>query len=318
MELNRPAPSPHASRLGSRKPRKLGRPRLLIIGCGDVGLRIVSRLATRFRLIALTSTPERAPLLRAAGVVPVVGNLDQPASLRRLQGLAERVIHLAPPGNVGERDTRTRHLVAALGGVPRRAVYISTTGVYGDHGGRRIDETARLWPTNDRAVRRIDAERLMRSRLRAAVLRVPGIYAHDRLPLDRLRQKLPALADADDVYTNHIHADDLARIAIAALARGAAARVYNACDDDEMKMAEYFDRVADAFDLPHPPRLPREAMKAAVSPMMYSFMTESRRLANHRLKEELKIRLLFPTVATALATMRAEETIASRGPSRAG
>ncbi len=198
-----------------------------------------------------------------------------------------------------QRDTRTRHLVAALDGAPRsavtrRAVYISTTGVYGDHGGRRIDETARLWPANERAVRRLDAERLMRRRLRAAVLRVPGIYAHDRLPLDRLRQNLPALADADDVYTNHIHADDLARIAIAALLRGAAARVYNACDNDEMKMAEYFDVVADAFGLPHPPRLPRAELKAAVSPMMYSFMTESRRLSNRRLKEELKIRLLVP------------------------
>jgi nucleoside-diphosphate-sugar epimerase len=314
MELNRPAPSPHASRLGSRKPRKLGRPRLLIIGCGDVGLRIVSRLATRFRLIALTSTPERAPLLRAAGVVPILGDLDQRTSLRRLQGLAERLIHLAPPGNAGAHDTRTRHLVAALDGSPRRAVYISTTGVYGDHAGRRIDETARLRPANERAVRRIDAERHMRGRLRAAVLRVPGIYAHDRLPLDRLSQNLPALADADDVYMNHIHADDLARIAIAALARGAAARVYNACDDDEMKMAEYFDKVADAFGLPHPPRLPRAALKAAVSPMMYSFMTESRRLANRRLKDELHVRLLYPTVAAALETMRAVKTNGPGGP----
>jgi nucleoside-diphosphate-sugar epimerase len=314
MEFKWPAPSPHTSRLGRRKPRKLGRPRLLIIGCGDVGLRIVSRLATRFRLIALTSTPERTPLLRAAGVVPIVGNLDQPASLRRLQGLAERIIHLAPPGNVGERDRRTRHLVAALDGIPRRAVYISTSGVYGDHGGRRIDETARLKPANERAVRRLDAEHLMRGRLRAAVLRVPGIYAHDRLPLDRLRQNLPALADADDVYTNHIHADDLARIAITALARGAAARVYNACDDDEMKMAEYFDAVADAFGLPHPPRLPRAALKATVSPMMYSFMTESRRLSNRRLKNELHVTLMYPTVAAALAMMRADMTNGPGGP----
>ena len=314
MEFNRPAPSPHASRRGSRKPRKLGRPRLLIIGCGDVGLRIVSRLATRFRLIALTSTAARVSLLRAAGVVPIVGDLDQRASLRRLQGLAERVIHLAPPGPSGAHDTRTRHLVAALEGTPRRAVYISTTGVYGDHAGRRIDETARLRPVNERAVRRLDAERLMRSRMRAPVLRVPGIYAHDRLPLDRLRQNLPALADADDVYTNHVHADDLARIAIAALARGAASRVYNACDDDEMKMAEYFDVVAEAFGLPHPPRLPRAALQAAVSPMMYSFMTESRRLANHRIKDELNIRLLYPTVAAALATIRAEKTNGPGGP----
>jgi nucleoside-diphosphate-sugar epimerase len=299
MEFNRPAPSP----LASRGRRKLGRPRLLIIGCGDIGLRIVSRLAVRFRLFALTSTPARTALLRAAGVVPVVGNLDRRRSLNRLSGLAPRVVHLAPPGNAGAVDSRTRHLANALAGSIARAVYISTSGVYGDHGGRSIDETARLQPANERAVRRIDAENVMRRRMRAAVLRVPGIYAHDRLPLDRLRQNLPALTDADDVYTNHIHADDLARITITALARGTEARVYNAVDDSRLKMAQYFDAVADATGLPRPPRLPRAELKAAVSPMMYSFMTESRQLSNRRMKRELRLRLIYPTVASALATL---------------
>lgn len=279
---------------------RLGRPRLLIIGCGDVGLRIVSRLAARFRIVALTSTPARAPLLRAAGVVPIVGDLDQRRSLWRLRGLATRVLHLAPPGQTQLVDTRTRHLVAALAGAVQRAVYVGTTGVYGDHGGRRIDETARLRPTNERAQRRADAERTVRRHWRGTVLRVPGIYAHDRLPLERLRQQLPALADAEDVYSNHIHAEDLARICIAALHRGAAARVYNAVDDDALKMAEYFDVVADATGLPRPPRLPRAQLRAAVSPMMYSFMTESRRLGNRRLKHELRFRLQYPTVAVAL------------------
>jgi nucleoside-diphosphate-sugar epimerase len=303
MEFNRPAPSPHAS----RGRRKLGRPRLLIIGCGDVGLRIVSRLAARFRIVALTSSPDRVATLRAAGVVAVTGDLDRARSLRRLRGIAPRVIHLAPPGNDGTIDARTRRLADVLGGQVERAVYISTSGVYGDHGGREIDETARLKPENSRAVRRIDAELVMRRRLRAAVLRVPGIYAHDRLPLDRLRQRLPALADADDVYTNHVHAEDLARITVAALLRGAAARVYNAVDDSVLKMAEYFDAVADATGLPRPPRLPRNELKAAVSPMMYSFMTESRRLANRRIKRELRLRLVYPTVASALATVPATQ-----------
>jgi len=310
MECNRPATSPHAS----RGRRKLGRPRLLIIGCGDVGLRIVSRLAARFRIIALTSTPARAAMLRALGVVPIIGNLDERRTLRRLHDIAARLVHLAPPGDDGASDTRTRHLAAALAGGVRRAVYISTTGVYGDHGGRSIDETARLRPTNARAVRRIDAEHTMRSRLRSAVLRVPGIYAHDRLPLDRLRQKLPALADADDVFSNHIHADDLARIAIASLARAATARVYNAVDDSALKMADYFDAVADATGLPRPPRLPRAQLKAAVSPVMYSFMTESRRLANQRLKHELRVRLIYPTVASALATVAVENADGPGGP----
>jgi nucleoside-diphosphate-sugar epimerase len=310
MEFNRPVPPPHAS-FGRRK---LGRPRLLIIGCGDVGLRIVSRLAARFRLIALTSTPARATQLRAAGVTPIVGDLDRRQSLGRLRGLAPRLVHLAPPPNNGDRDTRSRHLVADQAGVVQRAVYISTSGVYGDYGGQQIDETARLRPANDRAVRRIDAERVMRGRLHAAILRVPGIYAHDRLPLDRLRQNQPALAEADDVYSNHIHADDLARIAIAALVRGRAGRVYNAVDDSALRMGEYFDIVADATGLPRAPRLPRAALKAAVSQMMYSFMTESRRLSNQRVRNELKLRLLYPTVASALATLRAQKTNGPAGP----
>src|SRR5512146_2802859 len=126
MESNRPAPSPPAR----RGRRKLGRPRLLIIGCGDIGLRIVSRLAARFRLIALTSTPARAARLRAAGIVPIVGDLDHRQSLRRLRGLAPRLVHPAPPPNEGDRDTRTRNLIAAQAGVIERSVYISTSGVY--------------------------------------------------------------------------------------------------------------------------------------------------------------------------------------------
>jgi nucleoside-diphosphate-sugar epimerase len=286
-----------------RVSRRLGRPRLLIVGCGDVGLRIVARLRGRFRIFALSSTPSRREVLRAAGVLPIAGDLDAPRTLARIAALAPRVIHLAPPTERGRIDRRTRHLAAALRGV-QRAVYISTTGVYGDHRGARIDETALLRPANERAFRRLDAERTMRTRLDATVLRVPGIYADDRLPLDRLRQRLPALAPADDVFSNHIHADDLARIALVAMARGAPRRVINAVDDSDLKMGDYFDQVADAFALPRPPRLPRAELRAAVTPMMYSFMSESRRLANARLHRELRVRLANPTVAAALARMR--------------
>ena len=279
--------------------RRLGRPRLLIVGCGDVGLRIVSRVRDRWRVLALTSSASRLPQLRAAGVVPLVGNLDDATSLRRLRSLAPWLIHLAPPPERGSTDPRTRRLANRMRAV-KRAVYISTTGVYGDRGGAWLDETAQPRPASERGGRRLDAEQQMRA-LGAAVLRVPGIYAHDRLPLERLRAGAPALRAEDDVFTSHIHADDLARISLAALLRGRGARVYHAVDDSALKMGEYFDAVADACGLPRPPRLPREQLRAAVSPMMYSFMAESRRLGNARLKKELRVRLRWPTVAHTLA-----------------
>ena len=283
------------------------RPRLLIIGCGDVGMRLLPLLAGRFRVFALTSQPERCAELRAAGAVPVVADLDQPATLARLRNLAPWVLHLAPPQPDGDTDRRTRHLVAALGDV-RRIVYVSTSGVYGDCGGALVKEYRPVAPKNGRARRRVDAERILRAWALVAgatlsILRVPGIYAADRLPLRRLEQGTPALRFEDDVYTNHIHADDLARIVLQALTRGRSGRVYHAVDDTRMKMAEYFDVVADAFQVARVPRLARDELAAQASPVTMSFMSESRRLGNDRVKRELGVRLRFPDVTAAVAEM---------------
>ena len=289
--------------------KRAGLPRLLILGCGDVGMRLLPLLRGRFRVFAVTSQPARCAQLRAAGAVPIVANLDEPASLRRLAGLAATVVHLAPPLSSGLLDRRTRNLAAIL---PEhgRLVYVSTSGVYGDCGGAVVAETRPVAPANARAKRRVDAEQVLRgwgARRGASVviLRVPGIYAEDRLPLKRLREGTPALAAGDDVYTNHIHADDLARIIERAIWRGRPGRVYHASDDSELKMAEYFDAVADAFGLPRPPRLPREQLRQAVTPMLLSFMSESRRLDNTRLRRELGVRLRYRRVADALQAMAA-------------
>lgn len=289
--------------------KKTGNPRLLILGCGDVGMRLLPLVRERFRVFAVTSQAARCAQLREAGAVPIVANLDQPDSLARLTGLADRIVHLAPPQSDGLLDRRTRNAVAIL---PERAtlVYVSTTGVYGDCGGVWVDETRAVQPQNARAKRRVDAEQVLRnwarsSRSRLAILRVPGIYAADRLPLERLQKGTPALVAEDDVYTNHIHADDLARIVALALFRLQPNRVYNTVDDTQLKMGEYFDAVAKAFGLSPPPRLPRAQLAQAVSPMLLSFMSESRRLANRRMKEELGVRLRYPDVHAALSALRA-------------
>ena len=289
------------------RPAHFGKPRLLILGCGDVGLRLLPLLKGRFRVFAVTSQPARCTELRAAGAVPLLADLAQPATLVRLAGLAKIVVHLAPPQFADEKDRRTRNLAAIL---PERAtlVYISTTGVYGDCGGAMIDETRLPRPHNARAKRRVDAEQVLRGWARRrtgnlSILRVPGIYAADRLPVERLHKRTPALIAADDVYTNHIHADDLAQIIVAAIFRAAPLRIYHASDDSQLKMADYFDLVAQAFGLPPPPRLPRAELAQQVSPMLLSFMSESRRLQNFRIKSELGVRLYYPNVQTALSTM---------------
>ncbi len=286
------------------------RPSLLIVGCGDIGLRVLRLLQPRWRVLALSSSPARLPLLRAQGAVPLLGNLDEPATLGRLAGLADAVLHLAPPPAQGEGDPRTRALLQALarGGRARRLVYASTSGVYGDCGGARFDETRAVNPATDRARRRVDAEAQLRTWGRACgvgvtVLRIPGIYAADRAgghPRERLLRGTPVLVPEDDVYTNHIHADDLARACVAALHRGLPQRVVHASDDSELQMGAYFDLAAALCRLPPPPRITRAQAAVQLSPMLLSFMSESRRLDNRRLKAELRLRLRYPTVASGL------------------
>jgi nucleoside-diphosphate-sugar epimerase len=279
-------------------------PRLLIIGCGDVGLRVLRVLAGRWRVFALTSSPARAAVLRAAGAVPLVGNLDGAATLARLAGLADLVLHLAPPARDGAADSRTRHLLAALARRPPRAlVYASTTGVYGDCQGDFIDETRALNPATDRAQRRVDAEAQLRAfgrrhGTRVCLLRIPGIYARDREgghPRERLARGTPVLRREDDVFTNHIHADDLACACVLALLRGLPQRALNVCDDSQLLMGDYFDLAADLAGLPRPERITRAEAAERMSAMQLSFWSESRRLRNSRLKRELRLRLRYPT-----------------------
>jgi len=321
---------------------------ILIAGCGDVALRAIPLLTSRYRVFALVRNPAKCARLRAMGVMPILGDLDDRASLSRIAGLADAVLHFAPPGaetppcpplpkgeNRSARgivqsppfvkggqggelargrafaDMRTRNLLSVLsqGKAPKRLVYISTSGVYGDCGGARVSETHPLNAQTARAQCRVDAERQIRNwakrnRVNAVILRVPGIYAADRLPLDRLRAGTPAIVQEEYSCTNHIHADDVARISIAALRYGKPCRVYHASDDSQLKMGEYFDLVADAFGLSRVPQVSREESQRVLSPMLLSFMNESRRLDNQRMKRELKVLLRYPAVADLLAEVK--------------
>lgn len=287
--------------------------RILIVGSGDVAQRALPWLTRRFRVLALVRSAEGGAALRAAGAIPLRADLDDARSLKRLAGIADGVLHFAPPPSGGDGDPRMKRLLAALEArrsLPQGVVYISTTGVYGDCGGAWVDETRPCRAQTARARRRIDAERQLRAfgrrrQVRVAILRAPGIYAADRLPLERLRRGDPVLAADEDVHTNHIHAEDLARLACLALFRAPAGRVYNASDDSDLKMGDYFDAVADVFGLARPPRLARAQIAEQLSPLTLSFMSESRRLDNRRLKRELRVPLRYPTIGAGLAAARA-------------
>ncbi len=243
------------------------------------------------------------------GVTPIPGDLDHPHSLRRLAGVADAVLHSAPPPGFGRDDTRTKHLIAALSrgtNLPQRLLYLSTSGVYGDCGGERAPETRPTRPSSPRALRRADAESRLRgwarrSGVAVSILRVPGIYAADRLPLERLRLGTPAICAEQDSFSNHVHADDLAQIVVRALVAARPCRVYNASDDSALRMGDYFDLVADRFGMPRPRRISREQAQIEVPPALLSFMRESRQLTNERLKRELRVRLRYPRVADGVA-----------------
>jgi nucleoside-diphosphate-sugar epimerase len=268
--------------------------RLLIVGYGDIARRAAPLLSSRFDLRVAS---------RSNGL-----DLDRPESLASLD-FADAVLHSAPPPQSGETDTRSANLVAALERqriLPTRFVYISTSGVYGDCGGALVDESRAVNPQSARAKRRVHAEELlalwcMRHRISLYVLRAPGIYAADRLPLARLRSGTPTLRDSDDVHTNHIHAEDLAGICARCLDDDAPPGTYNASDDTQLKLGEWLDLVADRAGLPRPPRIARSEAAGQIPPDLLSFMIESRRLDNARLKRILGARLRYPTVYEGLA-----------------
>lgn len=288
---------------------------MLIVGCGDIGLRAARLLLPRNRVLALTSSAERREDLRRRGIVPLLGNLDDPSTLNRLAGLAQRVLYLAPPPAEGWGDPRMAAMLRVLRrrSRPQSLAYGSTSGVYGDCQGAFVAETRPVAPRTPRALRRVDAESQVRwlgrgnpggQTMSASILRIPGIYAGDRpggTPRTRLQKGTPVLRPQDDVYTNHIHADDLARACIAALWRARPQRVYNVNDNSHLRMGDYFDLAADIYGLPRPARVARDVAATQLPLMLLSFMGESRRMDNTRMKRELRLALMYPSAADGLA-----------------
>ena len=286
--------------------------RWLIVGSGHVARCLMSIPHPGHRqVIALCRTAERASEWRALGVVPLLGDLDDAPTLRRLSGIAEVVFHFAPPPGTGTGDPRTRHLIASLARgaiLPRHLVYISTTGVYGNRPDHLVRETTPVQPSTARARRRVAAEILLRefgkrSGCHVSILRAPGIYDADRLPIRQLQTGEPVPDHDSDPWTNHVHARDLARAAWRAVFHGRPNRLYNAVDNSHLRLGEYYDLVARHFGLPPPPRLSSEELKKQISEVRWSFMAESRKIANDRIRRELRQSWYHATVGDFLSTL---------------
>ena len=285
--------------------------KLLLVGAGDIAQHLVrQRLGFQKVYVLLRQRSgesqkemdERKNFWREKKAIPIIADLDDFKSLNKIKGLANAVVHLAPPNPEFATDTRTTHLLRALAqNPPKTLIYLSTTGVYGNQPRGWVDENTPPAPISPRAKRRLNAENQCRAfarrwGVRLSILRVPGIYSHTRLPLKRIQEKTPALTKTDDIYTNHIHADDLSRAIVGALANGRANRIYNIIDDSDIKLGDYLDLLADYHNLPRPPRLPFNEIKNHVSKMQFTFLCESRRIKFNRWQKELKVKMKYPSI----------------------
>jgi nucleoside-diphosphate-sugar epimerase len=289
---------------------------LLIVGYGDIGRRVARLALAEGRAVsALLRSSEKTKALPASGILPILGDLDDTATpVRELPSVGATILYTVPPPGGGEYDTRMRVFLGSIepGNEPEQVVYLSTTGVYGDQQGALVNESTPTKVTTSRARRRLDAENLLlswgRNRgVKIVILRVAGIYGANRLPLNRLREGAPVLRSEESPFSNRIHADDLARLCLAAAEKGDAGEIINICDGETSTMTDYFNAVADAFALPRPPQVTLAEAKECMPPLLLSYFSESRRLDNRRMRERLGGDLLYPDLASGLAACKKEQ-----------
>ncbi len=286
----------------------------LIIGCGDIGVR-VARFLQRDggHVFGLARSDESAVRLRDCGLAPVMGNLDDPATLAGLPTAGKLVFYLAPPPGGGPFDSRMRNFCQTIGPaqLPIRVVYMSTSGVYGDCGGNLVTEATPVHPQTSRAQRRVDAETALQEWGRQqgvpiVILRVTGIYGPGRLPLARIRQGHPVLREEESPPTNRIHADDLAVVCVKSALKAAAGEIFNVSDGQPGTMTQYFNAICDLLQLPRLPQVSMTEAKQVMNPMMLSYLTEARRMDNRKMLEELGITLQYPDLETGLKNVVAQ------------
>ena len=288
-----------------------------IVGCGDIGRRVArlyqkSTKESNKPVNGLVYSQASLQRCQSAHINTIRYDLDQPSvELQDRQNFDPQsfkqanIFYFAPPPRIGECDTRLQNFLKKVKDQPKKIVLISTTGVYGDSQGAWIDESFPLTPNAERAKRRVHAETLLSQwakqyQKESVILRVPGIYAADRLPLARIKKGLPIVQTSEAGWTNRIHADDLAYIAQQAMKLTPPSPIYNISDGSPSTMTDYFNQVADYAGLTRPPQISMQEAVKTLSAGMVSYLQESRRISNQKMLTELNIMLRYPTLASGL------------------
>ncbi len=281
---------------------------VLFIGCGDVCVRVAKLVQScGCDVTGLVRSDESAERLRAHGIAPVLGNLDDANTLKDLPTDGKLIYYFAPPTGGGPFDSRMRNFCQAVssGHLPTKVVYISTSGVYGDCGTVWVTEETALNPQTSRAQRRVDAETTLvewgrKNSVAVVILRVTGIYGPGRLPLARIEQGHPVLNEEESPPTNRIHVDDLALTCVKAAEKASDGDIFNVSDGQPGTMTQYFNTVCDLLDMPRLPQIDMEEAKQVMNPMMLSYLTETRRMNNQKMIEQLGVTLVYPNLDLGL------------------
>jgi nucleoside-diphosphate-sugar epimerase len=280
-------------------------PKAVIIGCGYTGERLAQKLSAIRKVLAVVRSSASRHKLLARNIATIELDLDTVTAETWPLDVSDVdnawLFYLAPPPAEGVSDSRLDRFLRRLKGCPAVFVYMSTTGVYGNTSGARVDESTPVNPQTERAQRRMSAEHMTRvwcneNEVRRVVLRVPGIYGPNRIPLVRLQRGEPFIRLAEAGVTNRIHVDDLTTVCVAAAVRSDARGVYNVTDGNSMSSTEFMRRVSAIAHMPAPVELSLEEARLTLSAERMSFLDESRRVSNQRLLTELQIQLQYADV----------------------
>ena len=288
---------------------------IFIVGCGDIGQRVATLWQNRsFDVFALTHSEENATQLQSNDIMPIRGDLDSAETLQDLPVRNALVYYFAPPPRSGETEPRMTNFLDAISidALPVHLLYMSTSGVYGDTGGEWVTENSPLNPKTDRSKRRVDAERQVRgwsaeTGIPFTILRVPGIYGPGRLPIGKVKSGRPVLREGDAPYSNRIHADDLARICVDVVTDGEPSETYNVNDGNPGSITQYYFTLADLLGIERPPTISMEAAREQFSPMLLSFLEESKRLDISKLRDHIGYEPIYPSLEKGVAATLKEE-----------